>query len=81
VPDDPIENARPIEHIASWYVEVLKSNGWRPLRRRLGGIAHYALYQDAVAAAVQEWQRTDRPARPAPATGHGGPESVHQTRD
>lgn len=51
---------------ATWYVEVLDKKGWQPLRRRLlRGLSFYDSYEEAVAAAVREWRRSDRPARAA----------------
>jgi len=62
------EAAKPSETTASaWYVEVFGKAGWRPLRGLVGGIVYFSSYEDAVAGAVREWERSDRPTRPAPA--------------
>jgi hypothetical protein len=62
---DRSDAAAPVETASRWYVEVLDKAGWQPSRRTLGRISYYACYEDAVAAAVREWERSDRPARPA----------------
>jgi hypothetical protein len=68
---DRIERRAPDEaFVPAWYVEVLAKKGWQPLRRIAGQISYYTSYEEAVAGAVEEWQRSDRPARPAPATLH-----------
>lgn len=65
---DPIEAAKPSETVPSaWYVEVFGKAGWQPLRGLVGRIVYFSSYEDAVAGAVREWERSDRPTRPAPA--------------
>lgn len=60
--------AKPSENAASaWYVEVFGKAGWQPLQGLVGGIVYFPSYEDAVAGAVREWERSDRPTRPAPA--------------
>jgi hypothetical protein len=64
---DQIEAEKPSDTAApAWYVEVLGKAGWQPLRGLVGRIAYYPSYEDAVAGAVREWERSDRPTRPAP---------------
>lgn len=57
------------ERIPAWYVEVLGKAGWEPLRSLPGKISCYASYDEAVAGAIREWERSDRPTRPAPVSG------------
>jgi len=64
---DQIEAApSPATAPSACYVEVLGKAGWRPLRGLVGGIAYFPSYDDALADAVREWERSDRPTRPAP---------------